>query len=140
MFQCKRAYEKASSRDGIRILVDRLWPRGVSKEEADIKLWIKDISPSTKLREWFNHDPEKWKEFKERYFAELHKEHAAIGHDPEQWTDFKKKYLKGDEDLNIFMQLKKLAQHHTVTFVYAAHDEKYNNAVALQEYIEHHIR
>lgn len=142
MFKLKRAYETATSNDGIRILVDHLWPRGVSKEDAAIDLWLKDISPSTELREWFNHDPQKWIEFKKRYFIELHKKHTVIGHDPEQWESFKKKYLKDyDQDhFDIFKQLKKLALHHTITFVYAAHDQEHNNAVALQEYIEHHIR
>ena len=141
MFKCKRAYEASSSQDGIRVLVDHLWPRGVSKEKADINLWLKDISPSTKLRQWFGHDPEKWIEFKKRYFAELQKKHVVVGHDAEQWEAFKKKYLQDyDEHPDIFKQLKKLAQHHTITLVYAARDEEYNNAVALQEYIERHIR
>ena len=142
MFKYKRAYEAASSRDGIRILVDHLWPRGVSKEKADLDLWLKDISPSTKLREWFGHDPERWKDFKKRYFTELKTKHFVIGHDPEQWESFKRKYLKDYDDghNDIFKQLKKLVQHHTVTFVYAARDKEYNNAVALQEYIAHHIR
>jgi uncharacterized protein YeaO (DUF488 family) len=138
----KRVYEKASLHDGIRILVDRLWPRGVSKEEADLALWLKDISPSNELRAWFDHVPEKWFEFKKRYFAELHTKHAVVGHYPEQWEAFKRKYLKeyDSEHANIFKELKELAQHHTVTFVYAAHDEQHNNAVALGDYIEHHIR
>lgn len=137
MFKLKRAYEPAKSSDGIRILVDHLWPRGISKEKAAIQLWLKDISPSTELREWFGHETEKWTEFKKRYFTELKKKHDAIGHYPDQWLTFKDKYLKNyDEQPDIFKQLKKLAQHHTITLVYAAHDEEHNNAVALKAYLE----
>ncbi len=140
MIQIKRAYVKASKQDGIRILVDHLWPRGVSKEEAHLDLWLKDISPSTKLREWFGHDPKKWPEFKKRYFAELHRQKNVIGHEPEQWEHFKKKYLKDfDKHPDIIAQLKALSKHHPITLVYAAHDEEHNNAVALKEYIEHTI-
>ncbi len=136
MLKIKRAYEKHSPSDGIRILVDRLWPRGVSHEEAHLDLWLKDVSPSDELREWFNHDPEKWQEFKKRYYSELRSHKHVIGHDPEQWEHFKKKYLKGfGEDSNIYDALKKLAEHYTVTFVYGAHEERYNNAAALKEYL-----
>lgn len=141
MLYLKRAYEKASKQDGIRILVDHLWPRGVSKEEADLDLWLKDVSPSNELRDWFGHDPKKWTEFKKKYFEEIHKQKDVIGHEPEQWEEFKKKYLKDwDKHPNILHQLKELAKHHTVTFVYAAHDEQYNNAVALKEYIEEKVK
>ena len=82
MIQLKRAYEPASDHDGIRILVDHLWPRGVSKHEADIALWLKDISPSTELRQWFDHEPDKWAEFKKRYLEELKAKHHIVGHYP----------------------------------------------------------
>lgn len=141
MIYLKRAYEEASDQDGIRILVDRLWPRGVTKEKADIDLWLKDISPSDELREWFEHDPKKWVEFKKRYFEELHKKKDVIGHEPEQWEHFKEKYLTDfDKHPNILYQIKNLAKDHAVTLVYAAHDEQDNNAVALKEYIEREIR
>ena len=67
----KRVYEKPDEKDGFRILVDRLWPRGLTKEKAAVDLWLKDIAPSTELRKWFNHDPDKWKEFKKRYPADF---------------------------------------------------------------------
>lgn len=137
MIFIKRAYEAASKKDGIRILVDHLWPRGVSKEKAHLDLWLKDISPSIELREWFGHDPNKWQSFVKRYFDELDTKTDIIGHYPEQWEHFKSKYLKEyDKNPNIFYQLKKLAKSHHVTFVYAAHDTEHNNAVALKEYIE----
>ncbi len=105
----KRAYDAPASSDGYRILVDRIWPRGVSKEELKIDDWLKDAAPSTSLRKWFNHEPEKWNEFKKRYFEEL-----------EQNTDLADRIMK----------------HHTVTLVYAAKDQEHNNAVVLKEYIE----
>ena len=74
----KRVYEKPAKEDGKRILVDRLWPRGLTKEKADIDLWLKDIAPSTELRKWFSHDPEKWKEFKKRYNQELKKNKEQV--------------------------------------------------------------
>jgi len=137
MFKIKRAYESASPHDGIRILVDRLWPRGLSKEKASLDLWLKDISPSTELRQWFGHDPEKWVEFKKRYTAELKTKHEVVGHYPKQWEAFKNKYLKDyEKQPDIFKQLNKLATRHTVTLVYAAQDEDHNQAVALKEYLE----
>jgi uncharacterized protein YeaO (DUF488 family) len=108
----KRAYDKPSSDDGYRILVDRIWPRGISKEAIKIDEWLKDIAPSTKLRKWFGHDPDKWSEFKKRYFEELKQ---------------KNEILTGISD-NL--------DRRTITFVYSAKDGKYNNAVALKEYIE----
>ncbi|MBO9631867.1 MAG: DUF488 domain-containing protein [Chitinophagaceae bacterium] len=111
MIQIKRAYEKRQSKDGYRVLVDRLWPRGLSKATLHADQWLKDVAPSTELRKWFNHDPEKWKEFVKRYKAEL----------------------KGNEAL---AELRAIAKEHgTVTLVYAAHDEEHNNAVVLQELI-----
>jgi uncharacterized protein YeaO (DUF488 family) len=107
----KRAYEQAESEDGIRILVDRLWPRGVKKEDAAIDQWMKDLAPSTELRKWFGHDPARWEEFRKRYAAEVN------GH-PEQ-----------------LQQLRALARKGTVTLVYSAHDEEHNDAVALRDLI-----
>lgn len=108
----KQIYEKPDAKDGFRILVDRIWPRGMKKEEAGIDEWIKDIAPSSELRKWFNHDPEKWKEFKEKYIAEL-KESAAL----EEFKDLLKK-------------------HTTVTLLYSAKDEEHNQAVVLWEHFK----
>ena len=102
----KRAYEAASDSDGTRVLVDRLWPRGVTKAKARIDVWLKDVAPSTQLRKWFGHDPGKWTEFQRRYRAEL----------------------KGSEAL---AELRKLAREGHVTLVYGAKDEEHNDAVVL---------
>jgi uncharacterized protein YeaO (DUF488 family) len=107
----KRVYEKPKKEDGERILVDRLWPRGLTKERASIDLWLKDIAPSTELRKWFGHDPKKWKEFSKRYNKEL------------------KKNTKQIEILE--NQLKK----GTVTLVYGAKDEEHNEALVLQGFL-----
>lgn len=107
----KRAYEAPSRGDGMRILVDRMWPRGVSKEEAEIDLWLKEISPSTKLRQWFGHEAPKWEKFREKYFKEL----AANG--------------------DLVEELKSHVKKGKVTLVYAAKDEEHNNAVAIREYL-----
>lgn len=108
----KRAYEKPSNADGYRILVDRLWPRGISKEKAKIDFWPKELSPSTELRQWYGHDPKKWSEFKSRYFAELES-------NPELVNELLEYVRKG-----------------VVTFVYSSKEQRLNNAVALKEYIE----
>ncbi|WP_045836414.1 DUF488 domain-containing protein [Hyphomicrobium sp. 99] len=105
----KRAYEPAATDDGVRILVDRLWPRGVSKEKAALDEWEKDIAPSTELRQWFGHDPARWPEFKRRYRDELR-----------QHTD-------------ILKRIRALTKTHTVTLVYSAHDEEHNDAVVLKD-------
>jgi uncharacterized protein YeaO (DUF488 family) len=110
--ELKRAYEPAERADGFRILVDRLWPRGVTKEKAHIDLWLKEVAPSTGLRKWFAHDPAKWEEFERRYFAELEKEREAVD------------------------ELRQLAQQKAVTLVYSARDEAHNQAVALKEFLE----
>ena len=102
----KRAYEAASDSDGTRVLVDRLWPRGVTKAKARIDVWLKDVAPSTQLRKWFGHDPGKWTGFQRRYRAEL----------------------KGSEAL---AELRKLAREGHVTLVYGAKDEEHNDAVVL---------
>ncbi len=109
--QLKRAYEPASEADGYRILVDRLWPRGLSKNKVHIDLWLKQAAPSTTLRKWFNHDPEKWNEFKQRYYQEL------------------------DSQPEIFEQLTNILRDRPVTLVFGARDEKFNDAVALKEYL-----
>jgi uncharacterized protein YeaO (DUF488 family) len=108
----KRVYENPGSEDGIRVLVDRLWPRGLTKEKASVDLWLIELSPSSELRSWFNHEPEKWLEFKKRYFEELAKR--------KQFTD----------------KIRDLAKTQTVTLVYGAKNKEYNNAVALKEYLE----
>lgn len=109
--QLKRAYEEPSKEDGLRILVDRLWPRGLTKDKAAINVWLKEIAPSTELRKWFGHDPDKWKEFKQRYKEELknNKEQVAI----------LKAHLKSGP----------------VTLVYGAKDEIHNDAIVLQEWL-----
>jgi uncharacterized protein YeaO (DUF488 family) len=105
----KRAYEPAEPEDGIRILVDRLWPRGVSKEEASLDDWMKDIAPSTELRKWFGHDPARWPEFQRRYRDEL-RQHT--------------------QELD---RIRALAETRTVTLVYGAHDEEHNDAIVLKQ-------
>ncbi|MEP9372804.1 DUF488 domain-containing protein [Mesorhizobium sp. KR1-2] len=105
----KRAYEAPSAEDGTRILVDRLWPRGIRKADAAIDDWMKDVAPSTELRKWFGHDPEKWEEFQRRYRAEL----AVHGQELDR--------------------LRELAEDGVVTLVYSAHDEAHNDAVVLRE-------
>jgi uncharacterized protein YeaO (DUF488 family) len=106
----KRAYDPPSSDDGTRVLVDGLWPRGVSK--ADLKgVWLKELAPSAQLRKWFNHDSEKWEEFKSRYFAELSQNKEVA-------------------------ELKKLIKQGSVTLLYGSREERFNNAAALKEYME----
>ena len=117
MLKLKRAYEKPSPADGERILVDRLWPRGLKKEEARLEDWLKDLAPSDELRHWFSHDPERWEEFQRRYVEELE--------DPD-----KKSHLE---------ELLKRARQGTVTLVYAAKDEQHNNAVVLQKYLQERL-
>ena len=107
----KRAYDPPAVSDGTRILIDRLWPRGVKKANAAIDQWSKDISPSTALRKWFGHDPARWPEFQRRYAAEVH-EH------PEQLT-----------------KLRALARRGPITLVFSAHDEEHNDAVALTDFL-----
>lgn len=110
----KRAYEAPARSDGPRVLVDRIWPRGVSKDEADIDYWLKGLAPSTELRKWFGHDPEKWSEFCDRYLKELRSDEAA-------------------EDLETLGKI--LAEHKRITLVFAAKDTEHNNAVALRDYL-----
>lgn len=112
MLKIKRVYEKSSKDDGFRILVDRLWPHGLSKEKAKIDLWLKDIGVSTELRKWFSHDPKKWAEFKRRFYAELRTKKDSIA-----------------------VLMDKIKTEDNVTLVYASKEEKFNNAAALLEYI-----
>jgi len=112
IIQLKRVYEKPESDDGIRILVERLWPRGLSKDKARVDIWLKDAAPSTELRKWFGHDPAKWVEFKIRYYSELEKNPEVL-----------------DPILN-------LQEEGNITFVFASKAEEFNNAVALKEYVE----
>src|ERR1700722_11286882 len=110
--QLKRVYEAPSKSDGTRILVDRLWPRGLTKEKARVDLWLKEVAPSTDLRKWFAHDPAKWPEFKTRYRAELKQNPEA------------------------FAELKAAAKGNT-TLLFGAKDEEHNEAVVLQELLSH---
>lgn len=112
--QLKRTYEPADKNDGYRILVDRLWPRGLTKEKAAVDEWLKDIAPTTELRKWFKHDPKKWTEFKKRYRDEL-KEHMPLV-----------EYI-----------LKK-ARKERVTLLYSAKDEEHNDALVLKDFIDKH--
>lgn len=111
MITLKRAYDPVSPTDGIRFLVERLWPRGVSKATLRIDAWLKEVGPSTALRKWFNHDPKKWEAFRRRYFREL-------GSQPEHWQPIASAARRG-----------------RVTLVYSSHDTQHNNAVALQEFL-----
>jgi uncharacterized protein YeaO (DUF488 family) len=104
----KRAYEAPDRKDGRRILVDRLWPRGLSKADAAIDEWLKEIAPSTKLRKWFGHDPRRWDEFQRRYAEELRAHPELVAH------------------------LRELARKGPITLVYSAHDEAHNDAVVLR--------
>jgi uncharacterized protein YeaO (DUF488 family) len=110
--QTKRVYDPADSKDGFRILVDRLWPRGLSKESANIDLWLKSVAPSNDLRKWYNHDPDKWLDFKKRYFSELDSNRDAVN------------------------QLLSYARRGKVSFLFSSKEPNYNNAAALKEYIE----
>jgi uncharacterized protein YeaO (DUF488 family) len=114
MVQLKRVYREPSPQDGLRILVDRVWPRGISKEQAQIAEWRKDLAPSTSLRKWFGHDPAKWPEFRKRYQAELKQ--------PLQQQALK--------------NLAALCQRRRVTLVYSAADEQHNQAVVLKDLLE----
>ncbi len=109
--QVKRVYDKPSDSDGYRVLVDRLWPRGIRKADLKHDLWLKDVSPSSELRKWFNHDPDQWGEFKKRYHAELKKEKDAVA------------------------QLLDIASRETLTLLFAAKDEEHNQAVVLRDYL-----
>jgi uncharacterized protein YeaO (DUF488 family) len=112
MIKLKRAYDAVSATDGKRLLVERLWPRGLSKDKLKLDGWIRDVAPTTELRKWFGHDPAKWRQFRTRYFRELNSR-------PDSWRS-----------------IVSLARRGTVTLVYSSHDEEHNNAVALREYLQ----
>ena len=108
----KRVYLKPEKADGCRILVDRLWPRGLSKQKAKVDHWLRDLAPSTALRKWYGHDPERWTEFQRRYRAELKGERDAV------------------QELKVLLK-----QHRTATLLFSSKEEKLNNAVALKAYL-----
>jgi uncharacterized protein YeaO (DUF488 family) len=110
----KRAYEKPAPADGLRVLVERLWPRGLTKERAAVDTWMKELAPSPELRRWYGHDPAKWTEFQKRYRAEL-------AQNPDQVEELRSKAREGP-----------------LTLVYAARDEEHNSALVLKAYLEHH--
>ena len=111
MIKTKRVYDASARSDGCRFLVERLWPRGVKKEELKLDAWLKDAAPSTELRKWFNHDPAKWKEFQRRYEVELKAR-------PEAWAPILKANSKG-----------------AVTLLFSSHDAEHNNVVALKGFL-----
>lgn len=113
MIKIKRIYEKPEKSDGCRVLVDRLWPRGVTKEKASLDLWLKDIAPSTELRKWFGHDVNKWVAFRDKYMAEIRANKEA------------------------FAEMEKIAkENRIVTLLYAARDEEHNEAVIIRDLLE----
>jgi uncharacterized protein YeaO (DUF488 family) len=112
MTRLKRVYEKPSRQDGFRILVDRLWPRGLTKERASVDLWVKEVAPSTELRQWFDHVPANWRQFERRYRRELREQKPSLA------------------------LLKQKSKGHTVTLVYGARDEDHNEAVVLKAVLD----
>ena len=114
--ELKRAYDRAAESDGYRVLVDRIWPRGVAKDDLRVDAWLKDLAPSAGLRKWFRHDPAKWDEFKKRYARELEQRSDALE------------------------QLVARARAGRVTLVFGAKDTEHNNAVALKEYLERRLK
>jgi len=113
--QLKRVYDEPTEQDGRRFLVERLWPRGVAKSPLADAEWLKDVAPSSELRDWFHHDPQRWNEFRRRYFAEL-KRHT--------------------DDLSPILEA---AHKGKVTLLYSSHDKEHNNAVALREFLQHFL-
>ncbi len=116
MIRVKRVYDQPRSEDGTRFLVDHLWPRGVKKEEVKVERWLKEVSPSDQLRNWFGHEPAKWKEFERRYKTELDKK-------PESWQPLLEAARKGD-----------------IALVFSARDPQHNNAVALKGYLDKRLK
>lgn len=116
MITIKRAYDPPSSSDGTRVLVDRLWPRGISKEKLKLDVWLKEVAPSENLRKWFSHDPDRWTEFQRRYVDEL-------THNAEAWQP-----------------IAKAANGHHVTLVFGSKDLEHNNAVVLQNFLRTHSK
>jgi len=113
MLKIKRAYDKPEPDDGKRILIDRLWPRGISKSEAEIDEWLKDLGPTTELRKWFGHDPEKWEEFKRKYIQELS--------NPDKGA--------------ILRNIARTAEHTSVTLVYSARDTEHSDVKVIEELV-----
>jgi uncharacterized protein YeaO (DUF488 family) len=116
MIKIKRIYDPPAAGDGFRILVDRLWPRGLTKEKAKVDLWMRDIAPSNELRKWYGHDPDKWTEFKKKYFKEIEEKKEEFG------------------------LLRKKAREGMITFLFSSKEEKLNNAAALKEFVERKSR
>lgn len=116
MLNIKRVYDKPSASDGKRLLVERLWPRGLSKEAASLDAWIREVAPSTELRKWFSHDPAKWQEFQRRY-------HAELDANPEAWQP-----------------LLELVKSEKATLLFSSHDAEHNNVVALKAYLEARLK
>ena len=114
--EIKRVYEPASKDDGYRVLVDRLWPRGMKKEEVEFDLWLREVAPSNSLRKWYGHDPERWEEFKKRYAREL------------------------EDKKELVEQIESKAKDEKVTLLFSSKEEHNNNAQALKEYIERSLR
>jgi len=112
----KRVYDPPDKDDGVRVLVDRLWPRGLRKEKAAVTFWLKEIAPSTELREWFGHDPPRWAEFGHRYRVELARNDGAVS------------------------QLANLSKLGPMTLLYAAHDTEHNHAIVLSAYLSDHLK
>jgi uncharacterized protein YeaO (DUF488 family) len=112
MLKIKRVYDPPSPNDGKRILIDRLWPRGLKKEDAKVDVWIKEVAPSTQLRMWYGHDPKKWVEFKRRFFSELHRRQDLV---------------EG---------IVNASRKGTVTLLFGSKEERFNNAVAIKEFVE----
>jgi uncharacterized protein YeaO (DUF488 family) len=112
----KRVYEPPATSDGYRVLVDRLWPRGLKKDDLPLDLWAKELAPSTALRQWFGHDPARWEGFRQRYAGEL------------------------DKRATHWHPLAERAAKHPLTLLYAARDEEHNNAVVLKSYLENWLR
>lgn len=110
----KRIYAPVAAADGFRILIDRLWPRGMKKQDASVDVWLKEVAPSTALRKWFDHDPHKWEQFKKKYLTEL----------------------RGSAALKELISL--AHKHKTLTLLFAAKEETYNHAVILQQYLKEH--
>jgi uncharacterized protein YeaO (DUF488 family) len=118
MIRLKRAYEAAVASDGHRVLVERLWPRGLRKEDAHLDEWAKDLAPSVALRKWFSHDPDRFREFRARYLRELEADEA------QEWLD----------------ALAQRAARKTVTLVFSSHDQEHNNAVVLAEELDRRLK
>lgn len=116
MFQIRRTYDPPTPGDGRRFLVERLWPRGIKKDDLELEAWLKDVAPSTELRKWFGHQVERWDEFRARYRAELDA-------NPDAWAP-----------------LLAAGRHGTVTLLYSAHDHDHNGAVVLRDYLQEHLK